>query len=141
MIEVAPLVIPGILISAWVNASAFGGRIRNAFEGARWRSIVAASMIGALTPVCGVTVLPLMTGLLAAGIPLAPVMAFWLASPVTDPAMFSVTLATLGLHFALAKTLFAFLLGLFGGLATAAPIFHSWTRDPLRQGGLAALLG
>jgi uncharacterized membrane protein YraQ (UPF0718 family) len=141
MIEVAPLVIPGILISAWVNASAFGGRIRNAFEGARWRSIMAASLIGALTPVCGVTVLPLMTGLLAAGIPLAPVMAFWLASPVTDPAMFSVTLATLGLHFALAKTLFAFLLGLFGGLATAAPIFHSWTRDPLRQGGLAALLG
>jgi uncharacterized membrane protein YraQ (UPF0718 family) len=141
MIAVAPLVIPGILVSAWVNASALGGRIRNAFDGARWRSIMTASLIGALTPVCGVTVLPLMAGLLAAGVPLAPVMAFWIASPVTDPVMFSVTLATLGLHFAVAKTLFAFLLGLVGGLATAAPIFQSWTHDPLRQGGLAALLG
>ena len=141
MIAVAPLVIPGILISAWVNASGFGGHIRTAFDGARWRSIMAASLIGALTPVCGVTVLPLMAGLLAAGVPLAPVMAFWISSPVTDPAMFSVTLATLGLHFAVAKTLFAFLLGLFGGFATAAPIFQSWTREPLRQGGLAAMLG
>lgn len=141
MLEVAPLVIPGILVSAWVNASALGGRIREVFDNARWRSIVVASFVGALTPVCGITVLPLMTGLLAAGVPLAPVMAFWLSSPVTDPAMFSVTLATLGLHFAIAKTLFAFFLGLYGGLATASPLFQSWTQDSLRSGGLATLLG
>ena len=35
MIEVAPLVIPGILISAWVNASGAGDRIRRVFEGNR----------------------------------------------------------------------------------------------------------
>jgi hypothetical protein len=140
MLDVAVLVIPGILVSAWVNASGAGSGIRKAFSGAPLRAIVLASLIGAITPVCGVTVLPLMAGLLASGVPLAPVMAFWLSSPVTDPAMFAVTIATLGLHFGVYKTLFAFLLGLAGGLASASSIFHSWTAEPLRQGGLAASL-
>jgi uncharacterized membrane protein YraQ (UPF0718 family) len=141
LIEVAPLVVAGILVSAWVNASAAAGRIKAAFDGVRWRAILMASLIGAVTPVCGVTVLPLMAGMLAAGVPLAPVMAFWLSSPVTDPAMFSVTLATLGAQFAIAKTLFAFLLGVGGGYVTASPILQSWTTAPLRQGGVAAMLG
>lgn len=100
-----------------------------------------ASFIGAITPVCGVTVLPLMAGLLASGVPLAPVMAFWLSSPVTDPAMFSVTAATLGLHFAIAKTIAAFAIGVLGGVTTAGISASSWTQLPLRQAGLAAILG
>jgi hypothetical protein len=134
-------VIPGILISAWVNASGAGNRIRDAFGGAPLRAILLASLVGAITPVCGVTVLPLMAGLLASGIPLAPVMAFWLASPVTDPTMFALTLATLGSHFAVFKTLVAFLLGFAGGLVCANPMLRSWTDAPLRQGGLALLIG
>jgi uncharacterized membrane protein YraQ (UPF0718 family) len=62
--EVAPLVVPGVLISAWVNASGLGGRLAQGFEGHRALAIVAAAAIGAITPVCGVTVLPLMAGLL-----------------------------------------------------------------------------
>jgi hypothetical protein len=141
LLEVAPLVVPGILVSAWVNASGAGGGIRRAFAGNPWRSIAIASIIGAITPVCGVTVLPLMAGLLASGVPLAPVMAFWLASPVTDPAMFAVTAATLGLPFAIAKTLAALLLGLAGGLATAVIAARPWIEAPLRDTGLAARLG
>jgi uncharacterized membrane protein YraQ (UPF0718 family) len=141
MVEVSPLVIPGILVSAWVNASGAGGRIRQAFEGNQFRAILVASAIGAVTPVCGVTVLPLMAGLLSSGVPLAPVMAFWLASPVTDPAMFSVTAATLGFPFAIAKTVAALLIGLFGGMVTAAISGRQWILSPLRETGLAATLG
>jgi hypothetical protein len=141
MVDVSPLVVPGIIVSAWVNASGAGNRIKQAFAGNRLTAILLASTIGAITPVCGVTVLPLMTGLLASGVPLAPVMAFWLSSPVTDPAMFSVTAATLGLHFAVAKTLAAFLIGIFGGVITAGISAGSWTQSPLRQAGLAATLG
>ncbi len=138
--QVAPLVVPGILISAWVNASGAGGRIRQAFDGNPMRAIFAAAAFGAVTPVCGVTVLPLMAGLLASGVPLAPVMAFWLASPVTDPAMFAVTASILGLGFALAKTLVALLLGLVGGLLTHGVSNRTWVRTPLRDTGLAATL-
>ena len=141
MLEVSYLVIPGILISAWVNASGAGGRIREAFAGNQIRAILVASLVGAVTPVCGITVLPLMAGLLASGVPLAPVMAFWLASPVTDPAMFSVTLATLGMQFAVAKTAAAFFLGIFGGVSTAALSSKLWVRQPLRETGMLADFG
>ena len=141
MIDVSPLVVPGIIVSAWVNASGAGDRIKQAFDGNQLKAILLASTIGAITPVCGVTVLPLMAGMLASGVPLAPVMAFWLSSPVTDPAMFSVTAATLGFHFAIAKTLAAFLIGVFGGMTTVGLSSRSWTQSPLRQVGLAATLG
>ena len=140
MLETSPLIVPGILISAWVNASGAGGRIKQAFEGNKLKAVWIASMVGAITPVCGVTVLPLMASLLASGVPLAPVMAFWLSSPVTDPTMFAVTAATLGFHFAIAKTLAAFGIGVFGGVVTIALSARPWTLSPLRQNGLAAVL-
>ncbi|APX88999.1 permease [Brevirhabdus pacifica] len=132
LLDVAPLVIPGILLAAWVSASGASSHVARVFHGRRYKAIAAASAVGAITPVCGITVLPLMVGLLASGVPLAPVMAFWLASPITDPAMLSATIATLGLDFAVAKTVAAFGLGLFAGLATlAAPV--AWTSSPLRS--------
>ena len=82
-----------------------------------------------------------MTGLLSSGVPLAPVMAFWLSSPVTDPVMFTVTMATLGLHFAVAKTMAALIIGFIGGLVTASMGRFSWTRHVLRERGLFADLG
>ncbi len=106
LVVVAPIVIPGIVLAAWIIASSADSQIARAFEGRVLRTVVVASLIGAITPVCGVTVLPLMAGLLAAGIPLAPIMAFWLSSPITDPAMLATTAATLGLGFAVGKTLY-----------------------------------
>jgi len=141
MVNISPLVVPGVLISAWVNASGVGGHIARGFEGRRVYVLVAAAAVGAVTPVCGVTVLPLMAGLLASGVPLAPVMAFWLASPVTDPAMFAVTAATLGLGFAIAKTVAAFGIGLLGGAATLALSGATWTQTPLRRNAIVASLG
>ena len=129
---VAPLVIPGIVLAAWIMASGADAPIARAFEGRVLQAVVAASAIGAITPVCGVTVLPLMAGLLAAGIPLAPVMAFWLSSPVTDPAMLATTLATLGTGFAVGKTVAAFGLGLWGGAITALFSTRPWAIAPLR---------
>jgi uncharacterized membrane protein YraQ (UPF0718 family) len=141
MLSVSVLVVPGILISAWVNASGSSSYIKRAFEGNKVRAIFAASLIGAITPVCGVTVLPLMVGLLSSGIPLAPVMAFWLSSPITDPANFFVTAATLGFHFAIAKIIAALLIGIFGGLSTATLSARLWIKSPLKKGGLVAMLG
>lgn len=136
LVQVSPLVVPGILLAAWITASGAGSRIALAFNGHIFRTVLVASAIGAVTPVCGVTVLPLMAGLLMAGVPLAPVMAFWLSSPVTDPAMLAATAATLGFGFAIGKTIAAFGLGLFGGLATALVAPRSWTHDPLRANAL-----
>ncbi|MBO9419628.1 permease [Labrenzia sp. R4_2] len=140
LIAVAPLVVPGILLTAWIMASGADKIISRAFEGHMARAVLAAAAIGAITPVCGVTVLPLMVGLLAAGVPLAPVMAFWLSSPVTDPAMLATTAATLGLAFAIGKTVAAFGLGLFGGTVTAFLTAGKSGQSALRKNGLASSL-
>ncbi|WP_422384835.1 permease [Roseibium album] len=131
LVAVSPLVVPGIALTAWIIASGADNKIRLAFEGNHGRSILMASLIGAITPVCGVTVLPLMAGLLGAGVPLAPVMAFWLSSPITDPAMLATTAATLGMPFAIGKTLAAFGMGLLGGFVTSL-VFR-------KQSGITAL--
>lgn len=136
LISVAPLVVPGILLAAWITASGADSRIARAFEGRVFYAVIAASMIGAVTPVCGVTVLPLMAGLLVAGIPLAPIMAFWLSSPVTDPAMLATTAATLGYEFAIGKTVSAFAIGLWGGAITVLFANREWGLSPLRRNNL-----
>jgi hypothetical protein len=89
------------------------------------RAVVIASLVGAVTPVCGLDVLPLIATVLRRGVPLAPVMAFWLSSPVADPAMLTVTAGILGLPCAIAKTVAAFALGLGAGVLTAPlPMFR-----------------
>lgn len=140
LVVVAPIVIPGILLAAWIIASGADSHIARAFEGRTLKSVFAASLIGAVTPVCGVTVLPLMAGLLAARVPLAPIMAFWLSSPITDPAMLATTVATLGLTFAIGKTVAAFGLGVFGGLITSLFSGRPWALNALRDNGLARQL-
>lgn len=132
-VDVAPIVIFGLVLSAWVAASGAATVTARWFEGRPASTIIVASAIGAVTPVCGVTVLPLMTGFLAAGVPLAPIMAFWLSSPVTDPAMFAVTWAVLGPTFAIGKTLAAFGLGVFAGVGTATLTGTSMVQRPLRS--------
>lgn len=132
-IDVAPIVAVGLVLSAWVAASGAATVTARWFEGRPTSTIIVASAIGAVTPVCGVTVLPLMTGFLAAGVPLAPIMAFWLSSPVTDPAMFAVTWAVLGPAFAIGKTVAAFGLGVFAGAGTAALTGTSMVQRPLRS--------
>lgn len=141
LIDVAALIVPGIVLAAWITASGAGNHVAAVFDGQPLRAILAASFIGALTPVCGVTVLPLMVGLLSAGVPLAPVMAFWLSSPITDPAMLAATAATLGPAFAVGKTLIAFLLGTAGGIATQALAATAWTQPALHDNSLVRGLG
>lgn len=131
--EVAPTITVGLLLSAWVAASGAATITARWFEGRAVSTIVIASAVGAVTPVCGVTVLPLMTGFLAAGVPLAPIMAFWLSSPVTDPAMFAVTWAILGPAFAIGKTVAAFALGIFAGVGTTALTGTRMVQYPLRS--------
>ena len=141
LIEVSPYVLPGIAVAGWVGASGAGDRLAERFSSGMMTMILVASAIGAVTPVCGAAVLPLMVSLLAAGVPFAPVMAFWLSSPITDPAMMAATAAMLGTGFMLGKTIAAFALGIAGGVATWSVGTPRWIRHPLRSGGIAAAIG
>jgi uncharacterized membrane protein YraQ (UPF0718 family) len=87
-----------------------------------------------LSPFCSCGVIPLIAALLVMGVPLAPVMAFWLASPIMDPSMFLLTSGTLGVEFAVYKTLAAVVMGLVGGYGTYALMRTGLITEPLRPG-------
>lgn len=141
LVNVTPIVIPGVVLAGWITASSASDRTADAFQGRTIVAVIAATLVGALLPVCGITVLPLMAGMLAAGVPLAPVMAFWLASPITGPPMVAATLATLGWEFALGKTAAAIGLGLYGGAMVSVFASRDWVRSPLRNNRIVGGLG
>ncbi|NNE53015.1 MAG: permease, partial [Sulfitobacter sp.] len=100
----APFIAFAVLAVAYLKASGAETLIARAFEGNPARMIVMAALLGGLSPFCSCEVIPFIAALLAVGAPLGAVMAFWLASPLMDPAMFAITSGTLGWDFALAKT-------------------------------------
>jgi hypothetical protein len=132
--SVAPWLMLSVGIAAYAAASGADNLIARAFHGRKSMMVVTAALMGALSPFCSCGVIPLIAALLTMGVPLAPVMAFWLASPVMDPAMFAVTAGTLGLDFAIAKTVAAIGLGLLGGLGVLVLGRGGWLTDPLRPG-------
>ena len=104
-----------------------------AFTGREGRMIGVGASAGGLSPFCSCEVIPFIAALLTAGAPLSAVMAFWLSSPLMDPAMFAITWGGLGLDFAIAKTIFAVLIGLFGGFAVMAFSRSAIFANPLRE--------
>ncbi len=130
--DTAPFITFAVLAIGYLKATGAENVLANAFVGRESRMILFAALLGGLAPFCSCEVIPFIAALLAAGTPLSAVMAFWLASPLMDPAMFSITSGQLGFEFAIAKTLAAVGLGLFGGFATMAMANTAVFTDPLR---------
>ena len=129
----APYILFAVLAVAYLKASGAESIVAKAFEGRQVRMIVLAAMMGGLSPFCSCEVIPFIAGLLALGTPLAPVMAFWLASPLMDPPAFLITTSALGLEFAVAKTMAAVGLGLLGGFTLLVMTRAGWFADVLRE--------
>ena len=120
-----------VLAVAWLKAAAAEALLSRAFTGREVRMIVLGALVGGLAPFCSCEVIPFIAALLAVGAPLSAVLAFWLASPLMDPAMFLITAGTLGTGFAVAKTVAAVGLGLAGGLLVKACARSRLLADPL----------
>ena len=126
-------IVIAISLVAYVKAAGAETMIAKAFTGNQVRMVIYAALIGGLSPFCSCEVIPFVAALLAVGAPLAAVMAFWLSSPLMDPAMFTITWAELGLGFALAKTVAAVSLGLMGGYVTMIFATSAVFAEPLRE--------
>lgn len=134
IIDILPYLALAVGAAAYAGATGADNLIARAFSGNIWVMIPFAALMGAISPFCSCGVIPLIAALLAMGVPLAPVMAFWLASPVMDPSMFMLTAGEIGMDFAIGKTLAAFSLGLFGALVTQALMSTQMMQAPLREG-------
>ncbi len=127
-----PFILFAVFAIGFMKATGSERLLDGAFVGRETRMIVVGALAGGLSPFCSCEVIPFVAALLAAGAPLSAVMAFWLASPLMDPAMFAITAGGISFEFAVAKTVAAIALGVAGGLTVkmfaTTPVFA----DPLR---------
>lgn len=141
LLSIAPYLLLAVMTAAYARASGADSLIARVFRGHIAGMTVLAALFGALSPFCSCGVIPLIAALLTMGVPLAPVMAFWLASPIMDPSMFMLTAGTLGTEFAVAKTMAAIAMGLFGGFGALAlvrlGVIGPVLRDGVGNGGCA----
>ncbi len=127
-----PFIAVAVLAVAGLRATGAETLVARAFEGREARMIVVAALAGGITPFCSCEVIPFVAAMLALGAPLSAAMAFWLASPLMDPAQFALTAGTLGVPFAAFKAGAAVAIGLGGGIVTAGLMRLTAFADPLR---------
>ena len=120
VLHALPFFLISISLSVLVHSLQLEGTIRRAFAGKTTVAIVLATLVGAFSPFCSCTVVPVVAGLLASGVPLAPVMSFWIASPTMDPEILVLSAGILGWPLALTRLAATLALSLAAGYATLA---------------------
>lgn len=118
--RVWPAFLISIGLGVAVRAFKFDRLINRAFNQRIGLAILLAVAVGAFSPFCSCTVVPVISAMLLAGVPLAPVMAFWIASPTMDPEIFALSVATLGWPLAVARLIATLALSLAAGYLTLA---------------------
>lgn len=125
-INIWPYLLITIPLAVAVQLSGASKYIERAFQARPVVAIFLATAVGAFSPFCSCTVIPVVASLLIGGVPLAPVMAFWIASPSMDPEIFFLSVATLGWKLAVWRMLGTLLLSLVAGLITHLLMQRGW---------------
>lgn len=133
MVGITPFFLLAIAFAGYAKASGADKFIAKVFSGRAGMTVIAASLAGALSPFCSCGVIPLIAAMLASGVPLAPVMAFCISSPIMDPEMFILTAAGINLNFAVAKTIAAIGMGLIAGFTVYGLQKAGFLKNPLKK--------
>lgn len=121
-----PYLLVTIPLAVAVNLSGIASHINKAFSARPVIAILLATAVGAFSPFCSCGVIPIITAMLIGGVPLAPVMSFWLASPSMDPEVFFLSVSQLGLDLAVWRLAGTFAMSLGGGFITHYLIKLRW---------------
>ena len=132
------LVIAGELILIFVAVSFLIGLLTEYLPPSRVRDYLADKLtwvqyllgagLGALTPFCSCSTVPITAGLLKGGVPFGPVMAFLFSSPVLNPVIIALLLSLFGIHVTLLYVAVTFL----GSMAVAVLISRMGMEDQVK---------
>jgi uncharacterized membrane protein YraQ (UPF0718 family) len=128
-VHIWPYLLLTIPLAVAVQMSGASRYIRRAFQGQPIVAILLATAVGAFSPFCSCGVIPVIAALLIGGVPLAPVMSFWIASPSMDPEAFFLSVATLGWNLAVWRLAATLVLSLGAGLVTHVLQQRGWLRQ------------
>jgi hypothetical protein len=125
-LRVWPYLLITIPLAVAVQMSGAAKYINRAFAAQPIVAIFLATAVGAFSPFCSCGVIPVVATLLIGGVPLAPVMSFWIASPSMDPEVFFLSVATIGWELAVWRLISTLLLSLSAGFITHFVVQQGW---------------
>lgn len=117
-IHIWPYLLITIPLAVVINLSGASKYINKALSKKPMVSILLATLVGAFSPFCSCGVIPVITSLLIGGVPLGPVMSFWIASPSMDPEIFMLSVATIGWKLSAWRLAATFIISIAGGVIT-----------------------
>lgn len=138
---VLPIFLLSVSLGVLIRMLKLDGAVRKAFDARIGYAVLLATAVGAFSPFCSCTVVPLVAGLLVAGVPLAPVMAFWVASPTMDPEVFALSVGMLGWPLAVARLAATLALSLGAGYLTLALVRGGLVGGKVLRGGVMEKYG
>ncbi|OGC07128.1 hypothetical protein A2V82_13535 [candidate division KSB1 bacterium RBG_16_48_16] len=121
-----PYMLATIPLAVIIQLSGAARYIKNALQARPHRAILLATLVGAFSPFCSCGVIPVIITLLMSGVPLAPVMSFWIASPSMDPEILFLSVATLGWNLAIWRLASTLIISLSAGFITHAIVRQKW---------------
>lgn len=125
-LHIWPYVIVTIPLAVAVQMSGASKYIKRAFEARPLTAILLATVLGAFSPFCSCGVIPVIASLLISGVPLAPVMSFWIASPSMDPEIFFLSVGMIGWELAVWRLAATLVLSLGAGFITHMLMQNGW---------------
>jgi uncharacterized membrane protein YraQ (UPF0718 family) len=125
-LHIWPYLLVTIPLAVAVQMSGASKYIKRAFEARPLSAILLATLVGAFSPFCSCGVIPVIASLLISGVPLAPVMSFWIASPSMDPEIFFLSVGMIGWELAIWRLAATLFLSLAAGFITHFLIQKEW---------------
>ncbi len=125
-IAVWPYLVLTIPLSAAVHVSGAAKHINLALRRKPMAAIFLAAAVGAFSPFCSCGIIPVIASLLIGGVPLAPIMSFWAASPSMDPEIFFLSVGMLGWDLAIWRLGATLVLSLAAGFTTHYLVKTGW---------------
>ncbi len=125
-LQIWPYLLLTIPFAVAIQMSGASKYIRRAFAARPLVAIILATVVGAFSPFCSCGVIPVIASLLISGVPLAPVMSFWIASPSMDPEIFFLSVGMIGWELALWRLVATLLLSFGAGLLTHVAMENGW---------------
>ena len=125
-LHIWPYLLITIPLAVVVQMSGASKYIKRAFEARPLTAILLATLVGAFSPFCSCGVIPVIASLLISGVPLAPVMSFWIASPSMDPEIFFLSVGMVGWELAVWRLAGTLVLSLGAGFITHMLMQNGW---------------
>lgn len=117
-LHIWPYLLVTIPLAVVINLSGTSRYITTVFGKNPLLSVLLATVVGAFSPFCSCGVIPVISSLLIGGVPLAPVMSFWIASPSMDPEIFFLSSSVIGWELAIWRLASTFVISLLAGYVT-----------------------